>query len=281
MKNTIFLGANQKGSRGEAAIIGVPFDGTKLHRPGARFGPEAIRKGSLSLDAYAPYLDRDLNNLDYIDLGDIDVSHDSVETMIEQVSKRVKKILESDMQPILLGGEHTISIGAILEVYHQYPDLTILQLDAHTDFCYEHKDESISPDTVMRRIVDKIPSDRIYRYGLRSGRRDEFLDSGISLPLRFNGLNRDAGQVLNSIPMEAPVYVTLDMDVFDPSFVPGVSDPVPMGLTYREFVQLLRGLALRNLVGFDVVELAPEYDPTGVSAVMAASAVRDLMTCLM
>ncbi|NQU06379.1 MAG: agmatinase, partial [Calditrichaeota bacterium] len=228
-----------------------------------------------------PYLDRDLNNLDYIDLGDIDVSHGSVETMIEQVSKRVEGMLKTDMKPILLGGEHTISLGAIMAMYRHYPDLTILQLDAHGDFRNEHQDESISHVTVIRRIVDEIPSDRIFRYGLRSGTRDEFLDSGIPLPLAFNGVSRDAGQVLNSIPKDAPVYVTLDMDVFDPSLVPGVSDPAPMGLTYREFVQLLRGLALHKVVGFDVVELAPEYDPTGVSAVMAASAVRDLMTCLM
>jgi agmatinase len=281
MEKIVFLGANKKGSRGEAAIIGVPFDGTKSNRPGTRFGPEAIRKGSLSLEVYGPYLDRDLDNLDYVDLGDLEVSHGSVEKMTEQVSESVENVLKLNMQPILLGGEHTITIGAVKAMIKKYPDLVILQLDAHTDFCTQHEGESSYYLEALKRIIHEIPPDRFYRLGVRSGSREEFLKSGIKLPLAFNGEIRDVGHVLNSIPKNAPIYVTLDMDVFDPSVVPGVSHPVPMGLTYREFVQLLRGLVWRKLVGFDVVELAPEYDQTGISAVMAASAVRDLMTCLM
>lgn len=275
----IFLGANQKGSRGEAAIIGVPFDATKS-RPGARFGPDAIRRGSHSLEVFGPYLDRDLDNLDYVDLGNLDVAHGSVERMVDQVAENVGKILESNMKPILLGGEHTIALGAVKTLYECNPDLVILQLDAHADFRDEYQGKNLCQVTVMRRIVDIVPPDRLYRLGVRSGTRDEFEKTGISLPLGFDGGVREVAEVLKSIPDDAPLYVTLDMDVFDPSLVPGVGNPEPMGLTYREFVQLLRGLVWHKLVGFDVVELAPEYDQTGVSAVVAASAVRDLMTCL-
>ncbi len=281
MDTEIFLGANQKGSRGEAAIIGVPFDATESYRSGARFGPNAIRKGSHSLEVYDPYLDRDLSELDYVDLGDIDVAHGSVERMVEQVAESVGKILDDNMQPVILGGEHTITLGAVTTIYERNPDLVILQLDAHADFRDEYQGKRLSHVTVMRRIVDIVPSERLYRLGVRSGTRDEFKKTGISLPFGFDGGVREVEGVLRSIPKDAPLYVTLDMDVFDPSLVPGVGNPEPMGLTYREFIQLLRGLVWRKLVGFDVVELAPEYDQTGVSEVVAASAVRDLMTCLM
>jgi len=281
MKTGRFLEAKPPSERGEVALVGVPFDGTSSYRPGARFGPNAIRDGSLSLETYNTYLDRDLENMDYVDLGDIEIEAEAVDRMIEQVSDTVGKIHDQDMRPILLGGEHTISIGAVLKVAERYPDLVVLQLDAHADYRDEYKGEKIAHATVMRRVVDLIPPDRLYRLGVRAGAKAEFIDTGIKTPLGFEGGAREVEGVLRSIPRDAPLYVTLDLDVFDPSLVPGVGSPEPMGLTYREFIQLIRGLVWHKLVGFDVVELAPQYDPTGVSAVVAASAVRDLMMCMM
>jgi agmatinase len=185
------------------------------------------------------------------------------------------------MRPILLGGEHTITIGALLKMVEKYPDLVVLQLDAHTDYREEYLGESISHATTMRRVADFISPDRLFRLGVRAGTRDEFVKSGIELPLGHEGGVLDVERVLKSIPKQAPLYVTLDLDVFDPSLMPGVGNPEPNGLTYREFIHLIRGLVWHKLVGFDVVELAPQYDPSGESAIVAASAVRDLMLCMM
>ncbi len=281
MDTGLFLGAKPAQERGEAALVGVPFDGTSSFRPGSRFGPRAIREGSHSLETFGPYLDRDLTSMDYVDLGDLEVAPGAVERMIESVADAVAEIHDRDMRPILLGGEHTIAIGAIMKMVERYPNLVVLQLDAHADFKDEYLGESISHATTMRRVVDFISPDRLYRLGMRSGTRDEFVKTGIELPLGHEGGVLDVEKLLKSIPRDAPLYVTLDLDVFDPSLMPGVGNPEPNGLTYREFIHLIHGLVWHKLVGFDVVELTPQYDPSGESAIVAATAVRDLMLCMM
>jgi len=281
MQTGLFLGAKPGNGRGEAAIFGVPFDGTTTYRPGARFGPAAIRAGSQSLETFGPYLDRDLTNMDYVDLGDLEVPQGSAERVIDMIAEAVAAIHERDMRPIILGGEHTITIGALLKMVEKYPDLVVLQLDAHTDYREEYLGESLNHATTMRRVADFMAPDRLFRLGVRAGTRDEFVKSGIELPLGHEGGVLDIERVLKSIPKQAPLYVTLDLDVFDPSLMPGVGNPEPNGLTYREFIHLIRGLVWHKLVGFDVVELAPQYDTSGESAIVAASAVRDLMLCMM
>ncbi|NQT33631.1 agmatinase [bacterium] len=281
METGRFIGALPPGERGEAALVGVPFDGTSSHRPGSRFGPKAIREGSMSLETFGPYYDRDLENMDIVDMGDLEVDQDSVERMIEQVYTVVGDILDKNMKPIILGGEHTVTIGVVKRMVEKYPDLVILQLDAHAHSREEYLGDKVSHATVMSRIVELISLERLYRLGVRAGSKEAFIKHGIDLPLGFEGSAREVEAVMKSMPGDVPLYVTLDLDVFDPSLVPGVGNPAPMGMTYREFMQLVRKLAWRNLVGFDVVELAPQYDHTGVSAVVAATAVRDLMMCLM
>jgi len=184
------------------------------------------------------------------------------------------------MRPILLGGEHTITAGAVKSLIRFYPDLVVLQLDAHTDFRDEYLGEKVCHATVMRRVSEILGPDRLVRLGIRSGTREELAGTGLELPLGFQGGMRDIEAAAKAIPDGAPLYVTVDLDVFDPSLVPGVGNPEPEGLTYREFIQLARALIWKKIVGFDVVELAPHYDPTGVSAVVAASAVREMLLCM-
>jgi len=276
-----FLGSLPPGSRGEVALLGVPFDGTSSFRPGARFGPGAIREGSHSLETYGPFLDRDLRGLDYVDLGDTEVAPGAAERMVDQVTERVGEVLSEGMKPVVLGGEHTVTLGVLRALADHYPDLALLQLDAHADFRDEYLGERLCHATVMRRVLDYLPTERLFRLGVRSGTREELVGSGLELPLGFEGGMRDVEGLVRSLPSDAPLYVTLDLDVFDPSLVPGVGNPEPYGLTYREFIQLVRGLSWHNLVGFDVMELAPQYDPTGVSSVVAASAVREWLLYMM
>ncbi len=275
------MGAAPHGERGEAALIGVPFDGTASFRPGARFGPGAIREGSHSLETYSPFLDRDLANRDFIDAGDLEVAPGRPEKMIDLVSQRVKSILAQDMKPIVMGGEHTITIGVVSALVEKFDRFSVLQIDAHTDYRDEYLGEKYSHATVMRRIGEMIPPERIYRIGIRSGSREELIDAGIDLPIGAEARGKDVERVINSIPEDAELYITLDLDVFDPSLVPGVGNPEPNGLTWREFIQLMRVISYRNVLGCDVTELAPQYDTTGVSAIVAASVVRELMLCIM
>ncbi len=276
-----FISALPEGMHGVAAITGVPFDGTSTYRPGARFAPDAIREASFSLETFSPFLDKDLIGFDYADWGDLDAAPGNVLRIIEETEKRVAEIVESKSSPVILGGEHTITAGAVKALLKKYPDLAVLQFDAHADFRDDYMDEKYNHATVMKRISELMDPHEIYRLGIRSGTREELIDAGISLPIDIGDyIGKNASNVIINIPEAQPLYVTIDMDVFDPSLVPGVGNPEPHGITWREFVQLTRALAFRNVVGFDVVELSPQYDSTGVSAIVAASVVREMLLSL-
>ena len=269
-----------EGVRSEVVLLGVPFDGTASFRAGARFGPGAIRAASHSLETFSPFIDRDLEGMQYSDWGDLEVPPGSAARTVEIVHTKVLEIQKSGAKPFTLGGEHTITLGAVQAAFEKYPNLSVLQLDAHTDLREEYLGDRLSHATVMRRIMDFIPSERIYHFGVRAGTREEIIGSGLELPLGLEGGQRDIEKTIGRIPIDTPLYVTIDLDVFDPSLLPGVGNPEPLGITYREFIQIARLLSLRNLVGCDVVELAPHYDQTGVSAVVAASVVRETLICL-
>jgi len=281
MSPTLYLGASPQGLRGEAVLFGVPFDGTASFRPGARFAPNAIREASQSIETYSPFLDRDLEGRDYLDWGDLELAPGSAGRMIEAVAGKVAEIIAGNKKPVILGGEHTVTLGALKVLAAKHPDLVVLHVDAHADFREDYLGEKLSHATVMRRAAEFISPDRIHRFGVRAGTREELVGSGVSLPIGFVGGLRDVESVLKAIPEKAPLYLTLDLDVFDPSLMPGVGNPEPDGLSYREFLALVRTLIWRDIVGFDVVELAPQYDPSGVSAIVAASTVRELMLCML
>lgn len=276
-----FLGALTKGDRGEAVIFGVPFDGTASFRSGARFGPASLREASYSLETYSPFIDRDLSGRDYVDWGDIDAIPGNIGRTLEQVERTVQEIVAEDMRPVALGGEHTITLGVVRALAPRFPNLHILQIDAHADFKDEYLGERLSHATVMRRVAELVPPERIHRIGIRSGTREELQLADIALPIANEVAGRVGDTVLNSFANDDPLYITLDLDTFDPSLVPGVSNPEPNGLTWREFIQIVRTVSFKNIVGFDVNELAPHYDPTGVSSVVAASAVRELLLAMM
>lgn len=276
-----FIGSLTTDERAESVILGFPFDSTSSFRAGCRFGPNAIREASHSLEAYSAFLDRDLANRDYVDKGDIDVGPRSSKEVVDIVQNEVAAILNAGMKPMILGGEHTISVGVSRALFAKYPDLHVLQIDAHADFRNEYYGDPYSHASVMKRMSEFIPADRIHRIGIRSGTKEELLDAGLSLPIDTEGKGRKINEIIQKIPEQAPLYITLDLDVFDPSLMPGVGNPDPMGITFREFIQIARGLAFHRLVGCDVVELAPQYDPAGVSATVAAAVVRDLMLIML
>ncbi len=272
-----YLEALSERAHGNIALFGAPFDGTESYRAGTRFGPNAIREASISLETYSPFLDLSLDDLDYIDYGDLELPFGAVEKAVEIVSEKVSDIYNNSMKSLLLGGEHTITLGAIKAVHKIYPELFVLQLDAHLDMRDNYMGEPISHATVMKRITEIVGADKIIRFGVRSGTKEEMEISGLKLPLGLEGGQRDIEKIFHLLPNDKPIYVTVDLDVFDPSLLPGVGNPEPLGITYREFVQIVRILSRHEVVGADVVELAPQFDASGVSSVVAASVVRELL----
>jgi len=270
-----YLGATLLKLPAKVAIFGVPFDGTASYRAGSRFGPQALRQASESLETYSPFLSRDLDDLNFTDLGDLEVPPGNAARMLEIVEAKTEEILTAGAAPAMMGGEHTVTLGVIRALVKRYPDLHLIQLDAHTDMRDEYLGEKYSHATVIRRIMEIIPPANIYRLGIRAGLKEEMELAGITLPI--DGCLRNIEQVMNSIPEQVPLYVTIDLDIFDPSLIPGTGNPEPMGITYREYIQLVRFLSNHNVVGFDVVELAPELDQSGVSSIVAASVMREML----
>ncbi len=270
-----YLGSSAEDSLTKVAIFGVPYDGTSSYRSGSKYGPEAFRSGSKSLETYSPFLHRDLASEDFTDFGDLDLQSQDVSDVIEAVYKQIGLILSKQIHPVLLGGEHTVTLGSIQKLVELYPDLNLLYLGAHAHLRDEYDGKKVCSETVMHCALDIVPAENTYRFGIRSGSRQELELAG--LPTEPDQNERNLEQLLNSIPAKVPLYITLNMDVFDPSLVPGVSNPEPLGMTYREFLQLSRNLSQFNFIGFDVVGLAPEYDTSGVSSVVGASVVRELL----
>jgi agmatinase len=270
-----YISAKASFQESDVVILGCPFDGTASFRPGARFGPSAIRRASWGIETYSPYLDRDLEEVKIHDLGDLELPLGEKALALDLIREGVREILAGRKFPILLGGEHLISLPVIEEMLHAYPELHLLHLDAHTDLREDYLGESLSHSTVMRKVVDLLGKGRLFQVGVRSGTEEEFaLARKMKSIVPFEA--RSIRKMLTAL-RKRPVYISLDLDVMDPSLLPGVGTPEPGGLTFREFISLLRTLQSLHVVGFDVVELTPDYDPTQVSSVTAAVILREMI----
>lgn len=253
---------------GGLALYGVPYDRTASFRRGSRFGPDAIRWASDSIETYSPLLDRDLDDVPFVDAGDLDVDGLDPDAMIRVVGRDLPPCV-----PLVLGGEHTITLGVVGALTRRYPDLAVLQWDAHTDLRDEYDGRRIAHATVMRRLIDAgVP---LAQLGIRAGTRAEFEFART----RALCCTRDVvvpAEILARLEGR-PLYLTVDIDVLDPSEAPGTGNPEPMGAAYRQLLDALRGLASQKIVGMDLVEVAPSWDSTGRTAVLAASLVREMI----
>lgn len=256
-------------------IIGVPFDGTVSFRPGARFGPAAIRDASDGIETYSPYLDIDLESVRYADSGDLELPMGSTAPVLSIIREAVADCLNDETIPFLLGGEHLISLPAIGAIFEQYPDLVVVQLDAHADQRDDYLGVELSHACVMRRVSEIIGDTNIRQLGIRSGTRFEYeqmRDFGTLTTFRPD----DVSGLIEWIG-DRPVYLTVDLDVFDPACLPGTGTPEPGGIdwwTFQRFIKVMRGC---KIVGLDAVELAPQLDTSGCSAVLAAKCIREML----
>lgn len=259
------------------AIFGVPFDATSTFRPGSRYGPSAVRWASQSIETYSPVLDRDLEDASFADLGDLETDGMDVEAMTAAVRAFADR-LPAQAVPVVLGGEHTISLGVVQSLRIRHPDLVILQLDAHTDLRDTYEGRRLSHATVMRRIADESGGGSIVQLGVRAGTREEFALARRTLRLTTPRLEIPA-EVRGWLE-DRPVYVTIDIDVLDPSHAPGTGNPEPEGAAVDDLLGVIRRLGLFRVVGLDLVEVSPPYDPSGRTAIVAAAIIREAILAI-
>ena len=265
-------------------LIGFGFDGTACFRKGSRKGPEEIREASHNIETYSPYLDRDITEVDFVDLGDIPVGYPGDLASLANASDHVFSLLEEgrvlkNSKFLTLGGEHSISYAPIVCYLQAYPSLMLLHLDAHGDLRPDYQGFKYSHASLIRRVWEHFETGhQMIQYGIRSGTKEEY-----DFMRQKGTLKRSCDEFIETvinIPTDRPIYLTLDLDYFDPAYLPGTGTPEPGGEDFHSFVKLVKILSNKKLVGADVVELAGSLDPTGNSSIFAAKVVRELILAM-
>lgn len=260
----------------DIVLFGAPYDGTSSFRPGSRFAASRIRIDSYGLETYSPYLDLDLLDRKVHDAGDLEFAFGNRETVLDMIQEFVDSIYRSGKFPLMIGGEHLVTLPAVEAAVKHYDDLIVLHFDAHTDLRTDYMGEKKSHATVIKNIWDFLGDDRIYQFCIRSGLKEEFdwAAKGHTSLTKFNYDNLE--EVVNKIK-DKPVYVTIDLDILDPSIFPGTGTPEPGGISFSDMMKIIKTMSSLNIIGADVVELAPDYDPTGVSTAVASKVIREML----
>lgn len=277
-----FMGMDAKYEESNVVVFGAGFDGTTSNRPGTRFASRAMRPEFYGLETYSPILNLDLEDYKVCDAGDLELSIGSTDRVLEEIYEGTKEIVNDNKIPFMIGGEHLVTLPAFKAVYEKYNDIYVLHFDAHTDLREEYNNNENSHATVIRRIWDIVGDNRIFQFGIRSGTKEEF-----EFALKDNHTYMEVAgidtfeKIVNGLENKN-VYLTIDLDVLDPSIFPGTGTPEPGGVTYREFQNIFKVLKNSNikLVGCDIVELSPDYDSTNVSTVTACKILRELTLIL-
>ena len=277
-KNVVtFIGCDADYEDAEIVLFGAPFDSTTSYRPGTRFASQTMRNESFGLETYSPYQDRDLTDYAIFDSGDLELPFGNSESALNEIEERAAIILNDGKLPFMIGGEHLVTLGSVRAVLKQYPDLHIVHFDAHTDLRDEYLGVKLAHASVIRRCWDLMGDGRIHQFGIRSGDRPEFRwaeEGHVNLhKFDFSGLK----QTVESLKGK-PVYLTLDLDVLDPSVFPGTGTPEFGGVTFMELLQALHTVISEcQVVACDVNELCPPLDVTGASTAAACKIVREML----
>jgi agmatinase len=278
-KNTLptnFLGCDSTFESSEIVIFGAPYDGTTTFRPGTRFAPSIMRMDSIGIETYSPYFDADITDYSINDYGDLDLPFGSPQKALGMISETAQSIFKVEKKPLMIGGEHLVSLPVIEQAAKKYPNLHIIHFDAHTDLREDYLGEPLSHSTVIRRAWDILGDNHIMQYGIRSGTRDEFYwakEGHTTLcPNNFDTLSGDIAKIGNQ-----PVYLTIDLDVLDPSIFSGTGTPEAGGVTFMELISALKVVSKLNIIGADIVELSPHYDHSGASTAVACKVLREVV----
>jgi len=274
----VFIASSDDYEPAQAVVFGMPMDFTVSFRPGARFGPARIREASIGLEEYSPYLDRSLADVRYFDAGDLMLPFGNAERSLAMIGDFVRKLLADGKFPLGLGGEHLVSWPIVREMHARYPDLALIHIDAHADLREHYEGEPLSHATPIRKAAELLGGRNIYQFGIRSGTREEFEYARERLNFYPFEVLEPLRRVLPELAGR-PVYVTVDIDVLDPSAAPGTGTAEPGGISSRELLAAIHAIARSEVrvVGADVVEVAPVYDPSEQTAIVAAKLVREML----
>lgn len=276
-----FIGCDAEYEEAKMVLFGAPFDSTTSFRPGARFGSAAIRHESFGLETYSPYQDEDLSDYKVFDSGDLELCFGDSVRAVADITDRADQILSDGKIPLMIGGEHLVTLGAVRAALKKYPNLHIIHFDAHADLREDYLGMQLSHACVLRRCHELVGDGRIHQFCIRSGERSEFEFAKMHTDMHkfdFSGLE----ELVVSLRRERiPVYFTIDLDCLDPSVFPGTGTPEAGGVSFKELLDAILVVTGCNVVAADVNELAPMLDASGASTAVACKVVRELMLAVL
>ncbi|MBH0230550.1 agmatinase [Halobacillus yeomjeoni] len=275
----VFIMSRSSEEEADAVIYGMPMDWTVSFRPGSRFGPNRIREASIGLEEYSPYLDRHLEEVQYHDAGDLLLPFGNAKRSIDIIEEYMDELLEKGKFPLGLGGEHLVTWPVLKAFHRKYSDLAVIHIDAHADLREEYEGEVLSHSTPIRKACEQFGAENIYSFGIRSGMREEFQyaeESGMYMA-KYEVLE-PLKEILPTLSGR-PVYVTIDIDVLDPAYAPGTGTAEAGGISSKELLSAIHAIAASdvNVVGADLVEVAPAYDSSEKTQIAASKFIREML----
>ena len=282
LKNNVenFIGCEKNYNEANIVLFGAPFDSTTSFRPGARFGSSAIRHESFGLETYSPYQDKDLMDYNIFDSGDLELCFGSQESALFDIEERAEQILEDGKLPVLIGGEHLVTLGSVRAVAKKYDNLHIIHFDAHADLRDDYLGAKLSHACVIRRCYELLGDGRIHQFCIRSGEKTEFEFAKEHTDMHkfdFEGLSE---LIRDLKEKKVPIYFTIDLDCLDPSIFPGTGTPEAGGVSFSELLKAILTVCEADVVAADINELAPMLDASGASTAVACKVLRELLLAL-
>lgn len=268
-----FIGASDDFDSSKIVMLGMPFDGTCTNRPGARFAPQQIRIESVGIEEYSVYFDTNLSNLGFYDAGELELPFGAPKEALDIIEKNTGEIYSQNKKILGIGGEHLVTLGTIKGLLKHHKDIAVVQFDAHTDLRAHYLDIELTHSGVMLQIAKLIGFENIMQVGIRSGEKEE-----------FELMKKHSTRAFNPNELERfknkKIFVTIDLDVLDPSIMSGTGTPEAGGFSYRELMEWVLELKKYNIIGADIVELAPDLDITKVSTATACKLIREVLNIL-
>lgn len=265
-----WMGENKNYESSNIIMLGMPFDGTVSYRPGSRFAPEQIRLASWGLEEYSPYFDKHLEDCNFHDAGDLEFPLGNTKASLDLIQKNVEEIYKDGKRVFGIGGEHLVTLPEIKAISKYIDNLAIVHFDAHTDLREEYMGEALSHSAVIQHSGKIVGFENVKQIGIRSGMKEEF-----ELMKKYNTLIHNYSEL--DCLKNKNIFITVDLDVLDTSIMPGTGTPEVGGLTFNELIGWFKYLADFNIIGADVVELAPDYDSSGASTAVATKVIRELL----
>lgn len=258
--------------RAANVLLGVPMDFSASYRPGARFGPGAIRRASANLEDYSLQLQKSLEEIEFFDAGDLLLPYGNIPRSLDLIEQAVDKLLTAGQRPFIIGGDHLVTLPCLRAAVRHFPGLKLIHIDAHADLRDEYCGEELSHATVIGAAIKSLPLGGVWQFAVRSATREEHKFAKENTRFFPFQLLEPLQEVISELT--GPIYITLDIDAVDPAFAPGTGTPESGGINSQELIAAMILLSRCQVVGFDLMEVAPAYDNSAITAVLAAKIIR-------